>query len=117
MNKEKLKKIPHIVGGFMILLHSFERFETGHGSYIVFLITGIIFLSVAIFHKPLLKKFPLVDITFYSIEGLLSFVIAYEYWSIGKVGLPYAYMIAGVFQIFAVYMFISRNRKATTEVI
>jgi hypothetical protein len=117
MNKEKLKKVPHIISSVMILLHSYERFETGHGSYVVFLFAGIIFLSVAIFHQPLSKKFPWIDITFYGIESLLSFVIAYEYWSAGKKGLPFGYIIAGLFQIFAIYMFISRAKKAKSEIL
>lgn len=111
MNKEKLKKIPHIISGFMILLHSYERYEAGHGSFVVFLFAGVLFLTIAVFHSKLSRKFPLTDITFYIIESLLSFIIAYEYWSVGKVGLPIPYLIAGLFQIFASYKFIVRTKK------
>ena len=103
MNKEKLKKIPHFISGVIILLHSLERFESNHKTYIVFLVAGIIFLSIAIFHKYFSKKFPLIDIIFYCIEGLLSFIIAYEYFKAEKKGLPIAYLIAGIFQLFAIY--------------
>jgi hypothetical protein len=111
MNKEKFKKIPHIISGVIILLHAFERFESGHSTYIIFLLAGIVFLSIAWFHKVLTSKFPLIDILFYIIESILSFVIAYEYFSAGKKGLPYMYLVAAIMQLFACFMFFSKNKK------
>ena len=110
MNKEKLKKIPHFISGVVILLHSLERFESNHKTYIVFLVAGIIFFSLAIFHKYFIRKFPLIDIIFYGIESLLSFLIAYEYLKADKKGLPIAYCIAGIIQLIAIYKF-----RATTK--
>ncbi|WP_146185107.1 hypothetical protein [Flavobacterium pallidum] len=112
MKKEKLKKLPHFISGGMILLHSVERFEMNHNSYLIFLFAGIVFMSVAVLHKKISKKFPLVDITFYALEGILSFVIAFEYWEAGKTGLPIPYIIAGLFQMFAIYKFALRAKKS-----
>lgn len=117
MKKEKLRKIPHLISAFIILIHSLERFESGHKSYLIFLLAGIVFLCVAIFHKILSNNFCLTDLTFYGIESILSFTIAYEYWIAGKNGLPIAYILAGIFQIIAIYIFKvkSKSRKAGTN--
>lgn len=99
MTKEKLKRIPHFISGFIILLHSLERFENHHSSYILFLVSGIVFLSIAIFHHKFAAKYPRVDTLFYLIEAVLAFVIAYEYFEAGKKGLPLIYIFAGLLQI------------------
>jgi hypothetical protein len=105
MTKDKLRRIPHIVSAMVILLHSLERFESGHHSSVVFLIAGLVFLSVAVFHHKLAHRFPIVDTLFYSIEGLLAFIIAYEFFESGKKFLPYIYVAAGILQLFAIFVF------------
>lgn len=111
MTTEKLKKLPHIFSGAIILLHSLERFDSGHESYLIFLACGAVFLLLAVFHHTISRKFPLVDVVFYLIEGLLSVVIALEFYSAGKKGLPIAYTVAGLFQFFAVFMFWHKAKK------
>jgi hypothetical protein len=111
MNKEKLKKIPHIFSATIILFHSYERFETEHSSYLVFLFLGLIFLALAIFHHKIAHRIPYIDIVFYAIESMLSLIIAYEYYNGGKKGLPIMYLIACLFQLFAMYKFMSRSKK------
>jgi len=108
--KEKLKKMPHIISGVLILLHGLERFDSGNGDYPVFLLAGIVFLGVALFHKKISRPFPTADVIFYAVEGLLSFLVAYEYWCAGKRGLPIAYIVAGIFQLVAICIFVSRAR-------
>ncbi len=109
--KEKLKKISHILAGVIILFHAYEKYESGHGSYIFFVIAGVLFLSIASFHHQLKLKFPWVDNCFFVIEATLSLIIAYDYFHMGKVGLPIMYLIAGLFQICAIYFFSRRLKK------
>jgi hypothetical protein len=109
--KEKLKKISHILAGIIILLHAYEKHESGHSSYIYFLIAGIIFLSIAFFHHQLKLKFPWVDNCFFVIEATLSLIIAYDYFHMGKTGLPFMYLFAGLFQLCAIYFFSRRLKK------
>jgi hypothetical protein len=108
--KEKIKKAAHILAGVLILFHSYERYETGHKSYIYFLIAGLIFLSIAIFHHTLKSKYPWIDSCFYFIEATLSLIIAYDYFHVGKKGLPFAYLFAGLFQLSAIY-FLSKKKR------
>lgn len=115
MKVEKLKKLPHIFSGCLILLHSLERYDSGHSSYLIFLFCGTIFLFLAIFHHRISHKLPLIDVTFYLIESLLSFVIAFEFYSVGKKGLPIVYIIAGLLQILAVFMFARKSKKHTSS--
>jgi hypothetical protein len=109
--KEKLKRFSHIMAGVIILLHAFEKYESGQSSYIYFVIAGIIFLSIAFFHHQLKLKFPWIDNCFFAIEAILSLIIAYDYYHMGKVGLPFMYLFAGLFQLSAIYLFSKRLRK------
>ena len=113
--KEKLKKASHIIAGMVILMHALERYESGHETHIVFAIAGIVFLSVAAFHHRLAKKFRFIDTLFFTIEAILSFVIAYEYLHAGKTGLPYVYIFAGLLQLFAIYFFRKNHRIANSK--
>jgi hypothetical protein len=111
MRKEKLKKIPHIISAMVILLHSYERWETGHSTWIFFLLAGLIFISVALFHHPLAARFNKVDVLFYLIESVLAFLISYEYFHAGKKMLHFVYAVAGLLQLVAVFVFLRRNKK------
>lgn len=111
MNKEKLKRIPHFFSAAIILLHALERFEAGHHTYLIFLLCGIIFFSLAVFHHKIAHRMPRIDVVFYCIESLLSFIIAAEYFSAEKKGLPFVYLIAGLLQIVAVFVFVRKSRK------
>jgi len=109
--KEKLKKVTHILAGVIILIHAFEKYESEHGSYIYFVIGGILFLSIAIFHHQLKLKFPWIDNCFFIIEAISSLIIAYDYFHMGKSGLPIAYLFAGVLQLSAIYFFSRRLKQ------
>jgi hypothetical protein len=108
---DKRKRFAHILAGMIILLHAYERFDTGHRSYIFFLLFGLVFLCVAFFHPILEKKFSRVDSTFFFIEGILSLIIMYEYIHAGKKGLPFTYGAAGLVQL-AVAVFKSKKKIA-----
>ncbi|MGK4568868.1 hypothetical protein [Flavobacterium sp. 3HN19-14] len=93
----------------IILLHAVERYESGHATYPVFAVFGLVFLGVAAFHHKLAAKFRYIDVLFFSIEATLSFVIAYEYFHAGKSALPYVYIFAGLMQFSGIYFFRKRH--------
>ena len=103
--RNKLKKFAHIFAGLVILIHSYERYESGHGTYLFFAFAGLIFITVALFHHQLQHKYPKIDYVFFMIEGLLSFIIAYEYFHVGKKIIPFMYLFAGSMQILSIYFF------------
>jgi hypothetical protein len=109
--KEKLKKFAHILAGVIIFLHAYEKHESGHSSYIYFVIAGVIFFSLALFHHQLKSKVPWIDNCFFAIEATLSLIIAYDYFHMGKTGLPFMYLFAGLFQLCAIYFFSRRKKK------
>lgn len=113
--KERLKKASHIIAGMIILFHAYEKYESEHGSYIYFAIAGTIFLSIALFHHPLKVKFPWIDNSFFTIEAILSLLIAYDYYHMGKTGLPTIYLFAGLMQLSAIYFFSRRSRKQPVQ--
>ena len=97
-DREKRKSIAHIVAGLLILLHAYEKYDSGHESYKLFTLAGVIFLTVALLHPVIEKKAPWVDGVFFIIEGLLSFVVAADFFHMGKKALPYTYLALGIFQ-------------------
>ncbi len=107
-NKDKRKRIAHIVAGVVILIHAFEKYDSGHDSYKFFTIAGIVFLSIAVFHHHLEKKYPWVDGVFLLIEAVLSFIVALDFFHMGKKALPYTYIFLGIFQIVMAFV---RSKK------
>jgi hypothetical protein len=110
-NKEKAKRVAHIAAGFVILIHAYEKYESHHGSYLFFGIFGVVFLSVAFFHHQLAQKFPWVDAVFFIIEAILSLIVAYEFFHVGKKALPITYLLLACFQFFMAF----RNGKKGIE--
>lgn len=98
-NREKKKKIAHILAGLVILVHGYEKFTSGHGSWLFFIFSGLVFLGFALLHHQLSKKMPWIDGVFFIIEGLLSFTVAYDYFHMGKKALPWCYLAVGIAQI------------------
>lgn len=108
---EKRRRIPHIISGIIIILHAYERYEEGHNNFFIFLIAGLIFLSVAIFHHSLVHKFPNIDFVFYAIEGLLAFIVAYEFIDKGEKLIPALYIVAGLLHLIVIiYLFYKKGK-------
>ncbi len=108
-NREKRKRFAHIGAGIVILIHAYEKWETGHGPYLLFAIAGLVFLSVAAFHPVIEKRLPWIDGLFFTIEGILSAVVAYEFFHAGKKALPFCYLLLSVFQFIMAYVFSRRG--------
>lgn len=102
-NKGKKARIAHIIAGLVILIHAYEKFVAGHGPYWLFAIAGIVFILLAVFHHSLAQKFPWIDGVFFLIEGILSLVVAFEYFHAGKKALPIVYSATGVFLVFLAF--------------
>ena len=102
-DKEKRKRVVHIVSAVTILIHAYENYETGHHSYILFGVAGLIVLALAIFHSAIEKKFPWVDGVFFVIEGILSLVVAIDMFNMGKKRLPITYLLLAAFQFFMAF--------------
>lgn len=111
IQKEKLQRIPHILAGIIILLHGYEKLDEGHGPYMFYFAAGLIFLSIAILHHKLSHRFRYVDTIFFIIEAVLSFIVAAEYFEAGKAGLPWAYVVAGIMQLCAFFIFVIKTKK------
>ena len=95
----------HVLSGVLILIHAYEKYESGHASHAFFAIAGLLFITIAILHPVIEKKAPWVDGVFFFIEGVLSLFVAYDFFRMGKKGLPVAYVVAGLLQFFSAYKF------------
>lgn len=102
-NQEKRKRVAHIGAGIVILIHSYEKFEGGHDTYKLFLLAGIVFLSIAAFHPLIEKKAPWIDGVFFLIESVLSIIVALDYFHLGKKALPITYLFLALFQVFMAF--------------
>jgi hypothetical protein len=74
------------------LVHAYEKFDLHESYYIFFLIAGVIFLSVAIFHHKLIHHFLYIDGVFFTIEAILYAIVAADYFHEGKKALPWCYV-------------------------
>jgi uncharacterized membrane protein HdeD (DUF308 family) len=107
-NRDKRKRFAHIGAGIVILIHSYEKYESGHDSYLLFLFAGIIFLTIALLHPMIEKKAPWVDGVFFIIEGILSIIVALDFFHLGKKALPLSYILLAGFQF---YMAFKKSKK------
>jgi len=119
-NKELRQRLLHMLSGGIILIHAYEKYESGHASHAFFAIAGLLFITIAIFHPVIEKKAPWVDGVFFFIEGLLSLFVAYDFFHMGKKGLPFAYAVAALFQFFSAYKFgkkgIQNHHQSTDQI-
>jgi uncharacterized membrane protein len=91
---EKRNKFSHILAGLVILLHGYEKLDTGHiASAIFFLVSGIIFLMIAVFHHKLVNHFKPVDAIFWFIEAVLAAIVSIDYFNEHKHYIQYAYIL------------------------
>ena len=100
---DKRKRFAHIGAGIVILIHCYEKYESGHGSYILFGIAGLIFLTIALLHPIIEKKAPWVDGVFFVIEAILSIIVALDYFHLGKKALPLTYLFLAIFQFYIAF--------------
>jgi DNA integrity scanning protein DisA with diadenylate cyclase activity len=107
-NKNKRKRFAHIGAGIVILIHSYERYESGIDSYILFGIAGLIFLAIAFLHPIIEKKVPWLDGLFFIIEGVLSIIVAIDFFHVGKKALPITFLFVATFQF---YMALKKSKK------
>ncbi|MEO7445158.1 MAG: hypothetical protein ABIT96_00855, partial [Ferruginibacter sp.] len=65
-------------------------------------------LAIAFLHPVIEKKAPWVDGVFLIIEGILSIIIAIDFFHLGKKALPITYLLLACFQFFMAFR---RGRK------
>ena len=111
-NRDKRKRFAHIGAGVVILIHSYEKFEGGHDSFKLFALAGLLFLSIAFLHPVIEKKVPWVDGVFLLIEGVLSIIVAIDFFHLGKKALPLTNMFLGLFQFFMAFR---KSKKGIEE--
>ena len=110
-NIERRNKVVHMMGGLLILLHAYEKYSIGESVYIYFAVCGLLFSVIALLHEKLAKNYPWIDGVFFGIEGLLSIVVAIDYFRMEKKALPYAYLVAAALQFLAAFKKSKRGIK------
>ena len=110
-NREKAKRFAHIIAGLTILIHAFSHYEMGHETYFIFLLAGILFLTVAILHSIIERKLPWVDGLFFIIERIPAIIIAFEFFHQGKKAIPIIYFAVGCIQFYLAVRFSKKGIK------
>jgi hypothetical protein len=103
INKEKRKRFAHIMAAIVILAHAYGNYGTGHHSFLLFLIAGMVVLAVALFHPFLEKKIHWIDGATFMVEGILSIAISYDLFHLDKNALAVGYLLLGLFQFFMAF--------------
>jgi len=96
--KEKLTKLTHFLAAFILLIHGYEKIEEHPKSASLFILCGLIFLGVAVFHARLHKKIRSVDAIFALLEGIAALTLAAEYWQ-NKHYIQYIYVFVALIYI------------------
>jgi uncharacterized membrane protein HdeD (DUF308 family) len=112
-NSEKRKRIAHIIAGTVILISSYEKYQAEQNSYLLFGLAGLIFIVIGLFHSAFERKFPWLDGASFFIEGILSLIIAVDFFVAGKNALPWVYLLIGFFQLFMAF---KKSKKAAIGV-
>ncbi|MEO6347395.1 MAG: hypothetical protein ABIO60_05735 [Aquaticitalea sp.] len=107
-NRDKRNRVAHIGAGLVILINSYEKYQSGIGSYLFFGIAALLFLTLALLHPIIEKKVPWIDGLFFVIEGILSIIIAIDYFNVGKKALPITFLFVAAFQF---YMALKKSKK------
>ena len=108
--KQRLRRFAHLFSGFLILINGLNHYDGGLDMWPAFMVAGSMFILLAVFHVPLSRRWPGIDGVFFLIEALVSFLIMIEFFTAGKRGLPYMYLIAGIAQVCAAWI-TARKRK------
>jgi hypothetical protein len=111
MKKENLRIIGHFLAGFVILLHGWTAYTKGHPTSWIFMLLGILFLSIALFHKRIHRRFPRVDGIFFLIESFAFAATAYDYVHEHKTYLPWVMMVITLLYLVLAFLALSGKKK------
>lgn len=112
VRKEKIRLFAHILAGFTILAHGYEKYELQEHSYIMFFAMGILFISIALLHKKLVAYSHLLDSIFLIIEAICLAIIAADYFHAGKKALPWCYVSASIAYLVVAFFKYKKNSAA-----
>ncbi len=104
--KNRLRKIGHLVSGFVIILKGYSKIEELHPEIGgVLIVLGILFISFGLFHEKIswIKRH---EAWLLWLEAAAIALVAYSYFSAGKVGLPITYTVAAaVYFVVGIYSY------------
>jgi hypothetical protein len=108
-DRSKRQVYAHYLAGMIILIHACDNYYSGVHAWQFFAAAGLMIIAVAAFHHPVQRKVPGINGIFFVIEGLLSLIIAWDLFELGKKALPLAYLVLGLFQF---YLAVKKYKKA-----
>jgi hypothetical protein len=123
INKEKgprIQRLAHYLVGFIVIIKGIEKAE--HFSEhpllcLLFFFIGGFILFANYRHHLFEKYFKEFDVVLFLCEGLVLAGVSYYYFSEGKKGLPYAYLVAAVvYFVVAVYKYRKKPHEEKTSV-
>jgi predicted Na+-dependent transporter len=104
--KTTLRKVGHLVSGFVIFLKGYSKVEEAHLPIgLALILLGVLFASFGFFHEKIswIKRH---EAWLMWLESLAIALVAYSYFSAGKVGLPITYAIASlVYLVVGIYTY------------
>ena len=110
--KEKIAKLSHFLAAFILLIHGYVKLEDEHlTAGLLFLVCGVIFLSVAVFHQRLHHQVRYVDAIFALLEGIAALILAADYWG-NRHYLYLAYFFVAAIYLISSFVLFARGNKA-----
>lgn len=114
MLRSKIKENPrltYLLSALPFLFSAIDGFTTGAIFLASVNIIGVVGNLVAFqFYQRLPATVPLY---FSALNALISFMLSYHYFELGKSGLPYAWIVAGLFNLVAGFMIYRKHASAS----
>ena len=105
--------LPLILSAAIFLLAGFDAISQGDT---LFGIANLLTAAINLAALKYIERLPAItNLILFLLNALMAFFIAYQYKIAGKVGLPYAWVFAGIFYIGA-GIFVYRKMKAKERV-
>lgn len=102
-------RLPLIIGAIPFLLAGLDALGQGD---IFFGVANLLMAAINLAALIFVEKLPVMtNLVLFLLNAVMAFIIAYQYKIAGKIGLPYAWVFAGIFYIGAGIVFY-RNMTA-----
>jgi hypothetical protein len=108
----KKHSIAHLISGIVVILHGIADLEVHHGKPLFYFLMGILMIFVGVKNDAVAKFSKTLANSFYFIEAIVIFFIAFHFFELGKKFIPWIYTISGVLYF---YVGIKNLKKKTTK--
>ena len=95
----KLLTAAHYLAALVLILKAFSYLDREPRAWFFIALcvaSAVVILTITFFHHRIHTKFPRIQCAVYSVEATVCAVVAYNTYTVGKTGLPFAWGLAAI---------------------